>query len=317
MMYKLAFVASLMCSAAGQDQPTVIVIVGAAGTEEYGEQFAEWADHWGSVAENTGARFVRIGLPSDQEVSDRDRLEQQLIKERDNAAPLWLVFIGHGTFNGRVANFNLRGPDVSATQLATWLKPLSRPLVIVNSASASGPFINKLSGADRVVITATKSGHEHQFARFGRYMSESIIDEEADLDKDNQTSLLEAFLLASRRVAEFYEQEARLATEHALLDDNGDGLGTPASWFRGIRTTRRGKDGAAPDGLRAHQFHLLKSTSEADLSTAAIEQRDELERQIAKLREQKPKMPIDQYYQQLEPLLIELARLYEDHESSQ
>jgi hypothetical protein len=34
-------------------------------------------------------------------------------------------------------------------------------------------------------------------------------------------------------VAEFYEADGRLATEHALLDDNGDSLGTPADFFRG------------------------------------------------------------------------------------
>ena len=47
-------------------------------------------------------------------------------------------------------------------------------------------------------------------------------------------------------MAEFYEQDGRLATETALIDDNGDGQGTPAGWFRGVWTKRRARDGASP-----------------------------------------------------------------------
>ena len=90
---------------------------------------------------------------------------------------------------------------------------------------------------NRVVVTATRSGDEQNFARFGQYLAEAIADPRADLDKDGQVSLLEAFLTASSRVDEYYRTRSQLATEHALLDDNGDRLGTPADWFRGVRAT--------------------------------------------------------------------------------
>src|SRR5213075_927990 len=96
----------------------------------------------------------------------------------------------------------------------------------------------------RVIVAAARSGYEQNYARFGQYMAEAIADPTADLDKDGQTSLLEAFLTASRRVAEYYATEGRMVTEHALLDDNGDGFGTPADWFRGIRAVKAAKDGA-------------------------------------------------------------------------
>ena len=115
---------------------------------------------------------------------------------------------------------------------------------------------------NRIVVTATKSGNEMNFARFGQYLAEAIADPRADLDKDGQVSLLEAFLTASGRVEEYYRTHAQLATEHALLDDNGDRLGTPADWFRGVRATKRAKDGAQLDGLRAHQLHLIPSDRE-------------------------------------------------------
>ena len=172
------------------------------------------------------------------------------------------MLIGHGTFDGREAKFNLRGPDMTDLELSEWLAPYKRPVVVINCASASGPFINRLSGSNRVVITATKSGYETNFARFGQYLAEAIADPHADLDKDGQVSLLEAFLTASSRVDEYYRTHSQLATEHALLDDNGDRLGTPPNWFRGVRATQRAKDGAALDGIRAHQLHLIPSDRE-------------------------------------------------------
>jgi hypothetical protein len=225
-----------------------------------------------------------------------------------------LILIGHGTFDGKTAKFNLRGPDVTAAELAGWLRPFERPLAIVNCASASGPFLNELSGANRIVVTATKSGHEHNFAHFGDYISSAIADPAADLDKDDQTSLLEAFLAAAARVADFYKEDARLATEHALIDDNGDRLGTPADWFRGVRAVKTAKDGAAPDGLRAAQLQLVRSAGEQELPAEARKRRDELERQIAELRRHKQEMSEDEYFAQLEPLALEMARLYDESE---
>jgi hypothetical protein len=224
------------------------------------------------------------------------------------------VFIGHGTFDGHVAKFNLRGPDVSAEDLAGWLAPIERPVAVIQCASASAPFINRLTGKDRVIITATKSGDEQNFARFGQYMAATIADLRADLDKDGQVSLLEAYLTACGQLEEFYAQDARLATEHPLLDDNGDGLGTPAAWFRGLRATQRAKDGATLDGTRAHQFHLVVSDFERQLPADVLRRRDELELKIAALREEKEQLKEDEYYGRLEELMLELARLYDDLE---
>ncbi len=294
------------------EQPTVLIVVGAPGTPEYGREFARWAGRWELAAKKAGAKCLRVGDGQANNPADHQSLQALLAAEpKQSAEALWLVLIGHGTFDGRAAKFNLRGPDVSATELAQWLAPFKRPLAVVNCASASAPFINRLSAPGRVVVTATKSGYEHNYARFGDYVSAAVVDPTADLDKDQQTSLLEAFLLASRRVAEFYEQEARLATETALVDDNGDGLGTPAAWFRGSRATRRAKDGASLDGSRARQLHLIRSPSEQEMPPEVRARRDRLERAVVELRDGKSeKTNDDEYYAKLETLLVELARLY-------
>ena len=303
--------AEVPAGSAETNRATLIVVVGAPGEEEYGKAFTEWAASWEKAGRQAHARVVSIGLKPEEGDSDRSKLEHALAAERkEGPNDLWLVLMGHGTFDGKEAKFNLRGPDFSATELAGWLKPIHRPLAVINTASASGPFINKLSAPGRVVSTATRSGYEQNFARFGQYLCESITDAAADLDKDGQTSLLEAFLMSSRRVNEFYQLENRLATEHALLDDNGDGLGTPADWFRGIRAVKKAKDGAALDGLRAHQFHLIRKEEEGNLPAAIRARRDELELAIAKLRESKGEMVEDDYYARLEKLLLEMAHLY-------
>jgi hypothetical protein len=200
--------------------------------------------------------------------------------------------------------------------LAEWLKPLHRPLVVIDATSSSAPFLKELSAPDRIIITATKSGFEQNYTRFGQYFAEAIIDPKADLDKDGQTSVLEAFLSASHAVAQFYAGAGRLATEHALLDDNGDGLGTPAEWFRGVRPVQRAADGAALDGHRAHQIHLLHSPAEAGLPPEVRAQRDQLELQVLDLRDNKAKYSEDEYYAKLEPLLREIAQIYEQVDKS-
>lgn len=305
----------LLASAGSAERLDVVIVVGAPGTDEYGKQFRQWAERWRAAADRAGASFNCIGLEANETDDDRQRLRQCLADQTHaSSEPLWLVLIGHGTFDGQTSRFNLRGPDFSAAELAEWLRPIERPLAIVNCASASGPFINALSGKNRVVVTATKSGFEHNFARFGDFFSAAIADPAADLDKDDQTSLLEAFLMASAKTQEFYAEDARLATEHALLDDNGDGLGTPADWFHGVRAIKLAKEGATADGLRAAQLPLVRSPSERQLPAEARARRDELERNIASLRERKAGMTEEGYYGELEKLLLELARLYEAHD---
>jgi hypothetical protein len=286
--------------------------VGAEGAPEYGRQFTTWLNRWSEAAQAADATVHAIGGDSRQEPSDLERLRILLDGEpKDGPEEVWLVLIGHGTFDGRSARFNLRGPDVSDAELAKMLAPFRRPIVLINSSASSGPFVNRLSGPNRVVISATRSGSEENFTRFGDFLSGAIADPAADYDKDGQTSLLEAFLAASRRVTEFYRTESRLATEHALLDDNGDGLGTPADWFRGIRAVKKAKHGTTSDGYRAHQVVLVRSEQERRIPSELIAERNRLELAVAELRERKSQMSEDAYYDQIEQLLLDLAKLHE------
>ena len=292
------------------EQTTVILVVGAPGEAEFGSNFVRQASLW-QKASTKNCQVRTIGLETNQ-FNDHDQLKKCLEAEPpEGAAALWLVLIGHGTFDGKEARFNLRGPDVSATELALWLKPFHRPLAVIDTSSSSAPFLNKLSATNRVIITATRSGNEQNLTRFGQYFAETLDNPEADLDKDGCISLLESFLMASRKTAEFYKVEGRLATEHALLDDNGDGMGTPADWFRGLRALKKPKENAAVDGLLAQQFHLTPAIADQDLTAQEVAQRNALERAVLLHREKKGNMPEEAYYTELEKLLLLLARSYE------
>ncbi len=302
----------------GQETPKrevdLLLVTGASGAEEYHQKFQAQIQHWSRAVQAAGITLERIGETS----PSPKKPDAEMLKERLRAlagkagGQLWVVLIGHGTFDGREAKFNLRGPDVTPQDLAQALKDSPREVVLIHTGSASGGFIKPLAGPKRVLVTATKGGDEVYYCRFGEYFAPAIAGlPEADLDQDKQVSVLEAFLYASKRANEFYEKEGRLATEHALIEDNGDGLGSRAETFDGLQS--KATDTAKttlPDGARSAQVALVLNSTEARLPSHLLERRDRLELQLEQLKRERAKMPADGYYTALEKLLKELAEVY-------
>ncbi len=295
-------------ASAEQRDVEVLLVVGAPGTEEYGQRFEKQVAAWKGACEKAAVPVSVIG----KDDKDAAALETALKKAAAKpAGQLWLVLIGHGTYDGREAKFNLRGPDVTAKQLAEWLKPVQRELVVIHTASASAGFMAPLAGKNRVLISATNSADEIYYARFGEFFAPAIAGQaEADLDQDKQVSVLEAFLFASKKSAEFYEKEERLATEHSLIEDNGDGVGTRAEMFEGVKAKE-----AKADGARSSQIALVLSDEEMKLSDAQRVKRDELERKLETLKAKRAELKEAAYYSELEALLRGLAAVYRDTRS--
>jgi hypothetical protein len=304
-----ALVFGAMLSAAPTAE--ICVIVGAHGEEEFSNRFAAAARAWEQAASRGGASYIIFGLDGEVNGAERDRLQQWLAERAgESTVPVWIVYIGHGTFDSREARLNLRGPDLTAKELATWLEPVRRPVVFIHGGSAGAPFIAALSAPDRILVSATRSGNELNYARFGERFAEAVANPDADIDQDGQTSVLEAFVTAAQRVQAFYKESGRLATEHALIDDNGDKQGTPAEWFRGVRLQRRPKGNAEADGSRAGLIALVPSASERALTPAQRIERDGLERELEALRARKSELKEDDYYRQLEAIARKLGALY-------
>ena len=302
-----------MLHAAETVRPSLFLIRGAAGSAEYGPQFDSQWQAWQKAGSRAGADVLTSSATdtkADPGETDRGRLEKLIADlPKEGSAPVWLVMIGHGTWDGKEARFNLEGPDLSAADLAGWLKPIQRPLVIINTSSSSAPFIPVLAGPNRTIITATRSGNERNYARFGDLLAASLEDAAADYDQDGQTSVLEWFLCANSRTTEFYLAEGRIQTEHALIEDNGDGKGTPAAWFRGLRAMTKSKDNTPLDGSRAHQRSLFPDALSQTMSASQLAERDQLEAAINALRQKKISLPEDEYYRQLEISFRKLAEL--------
>lgn len=312
----VAFLVLLVSSLQGST-PTavdVLIVVGAPGEPAYREIFDQSKEDWINNCRSAKKTF-RLIEADKGETNQIERVKEAILAQvaaNKTEQDLWIILIGHGTFDGKEAKFNLQGPDVSAKEIAEFLAPVQRPTILINSASASAPFINALSNPNRIVVTATKSGYEENFARFGIYIAKAITDLTSDLDKDGQVSVLEAFLMATRRVEEFYGSEKRLATEHALLDDNGDGKGTPATFYNGVRPAKKPDEAVNLDGFRAHQIHFQPNAEEANLSPAIRKRRNDLELQLERARLRKQQLKEDEYLKEIEPIILELSRLYRD-----
>lgn len=311
----LVIILLLMGSLGKGTEPSlrIIMVVGAGGTDTFAANFAEAAKRWEEAAQLGGAAFTGIGTGKTENIalSDRERLQKAI--ETATEPELWIVLVGHGTFDSRTVKFNLQGPDFTDQELAEWVQVYPGELAVINTASSSGSFIRTLSAPNRVIITATKNEAEVFYTRFGNYFSQAIVGlKDADLDNDDQVSLLESFLYASHETARFYEEAGRLATEHALLDDNGDTLGSRMEWFEGTTAVKLAAKEAKPDGDLAVQKVLVKNAFERRLTPKQRLERDQLERAVKELRRNKDSLEESAYYEQLEPLLLQLARLYRE-----
>jgi hypothetical protein len=306
---------------AGPPPRRICIVLGAAGEPQYGERFQAWGERWREGTSDWDQLFLdgTAGAPSsaqtspespeERSVDHRSRILQWVDEASPEAAENWLVLIGHGTHDQQNTHFNLQGPDLSAEELAKGMANRSGRWIIAICASSSAPFLKALSGPDRIVITATKSGSEQNFSRFGEYLSQAILDASADLDHDANVSVLEAFLAASQSVAKYYTEQGLLPTEQALIDDNGDGRGTPAVFYRGVRAIKAPAEGATLDGALARRVSLRPNLALSSLTPEAWLEMESLERELEKLRENKNNLTSEEYFEALERLFLRIAAL--------
>ena len=223
-------------------QTHLLVITGLSGDPEYAEQFHGWATTLIDAAtERYGLTADQVTYLAEKVEVDPDRIDARSTQEEVEAAfaaigeraqpddHVFVLLIGHGSYNSGESRFNLPGRDFTAEDYDRLLGTLAdQRVTFVNAATSSGGFIEALSGEGRTVVTATRSGSQWNETVFGGYFVAAFAEGEADSDqnKDGRVSVLEAFEYAVGQVARVYESDGRLQTEHALLDDNGDGEGT-------------------------------------------------------------------------------------------
>jgi hypothetical protein len=282
----------------------MLIVVSEPGDASYESEFRRQATAWQNLAAKAEMSVQTIGMDTETKDGDRVLLEKKFAWLSKSGDDLWLIWIGHGSFDGRTANFNLRGQDIDPTALQDLLKPFTRRLIILNLFSASSSFLAPLAGENRVIICAVRGLGQRNYTRFGAEFADTLTDPAADLDLSGSLSLLEATLHATAGTRAFYENAQRVLQENATIDDNGDGEPTPTDDFKGLRA-ETGKDGPL-----AREIYFLSATANP-LSSEAKEARAKLEESIEALRNRKAKMNEDEYYSQLESLMRETAELYQ------
>ncbi|MGH9142087.1 MAG: hypothetical protein ACRD2I_13225 [Vicinamibacterales bacterium] len=286
---------SVLCvSPVFAQQTHLLVITGVPGDEEHAAKFHKWATSFIDAAKKTDAvPDANITLLTDRQ-STKTGIEKAFADLNARVKPSDAVFVlllGHGSFNGTQAAFNLPGPDLTVEEWSKLLGKLpSQRVAFVNTSSSSGAFLPAIAAPGRVVVTATKTGGERNETQFPEFFVAAYGDAAADRDRNGHVSVAEAFEYAKTKVVQAFQQKGLLLTEHAVLDDGGEGR-LASALFLGT--------GRAEGALAV------------DLSDPAMKQlvdeKDALDQQIAALRLEKNTMEEAQYEAQLEKLLTELA----------
>ena len=165
------FALALFAAVPASAQSTyVAIVVGLAGEAEHAELFQRWGATLYDAA-------VKLGVESPIYLAEKPDVDAKRITGRSTKEEVakafeklkaaaeddvvFVVLIGHGSFDGKVAKFNLPGPDMTAADFDALLKGIrSRHVVFANTASASGPFVQALAGPGRTIVAATRTGAE-------------------------------------------------------------------------------------------------------------------------------------------------------------
>jgi hypothetical protein len=294
----------LLAAAPARAGSFYVTVAGLGGEPDYEQRFAAMANDLDKVLKASGSEVHVYTLTGNQ--ASRAQMTEILGEVARQAKPdddFVLILIGHGSYDGFEYKFNLVGPDISSTELASLCDRIpSKRQLIVNTTSASGGSIAALEKPGRAVIVATKTGTEKNATVFARFWVEALHDPTADLDKNDSISALETFEYADRKTAAFYDSEKRLATEHAMFEDTGKGQPVRA-------VDAQGGEGRFLATFTVLRIGAAQRAANDPAKRELLAKKDELEQKVDELKYQKAAMAQEDYKQQLTQALLELARV--------
>ena len=218
-------------------QTAAVILGGASAGKTYAGRINDWALRLHDILTvqyglDPGQIVLLLGSvddPGDYRISGPIRHEilvekiQALKKVLQPGDRVFFFLLGHGTADRVEGKFVVTGPDITGTGFARILDDFSdQDVVVINTASAGHPFSVSLSGPGRVIISATRSRAEKFDTIFAQHFIDALDNHAGDRDKNRRVSMWEAFLFAGRRTENWYADQKRIPTEHAMLDDNGD-----------------------------------------------------------------------------------------------
>jgi hypothetical protein len=228
-----------------------VIVVGLAGDAEHRTHFLNIERAWTTwlredlhvVAENItvlsgrendgssldrreGSFQPRSGAATSESIRTHISAINDRLHEDDS---LWVFFLGHANYDDEHAFFHLPGRDINEDDLAElFTKTKCHEQVFWLTHACSGWFLKSLSQKGRIVITATAADREYNETEFPAALA-TVFDmgmDKLDRNLDDQVSIAELFVMTTAAVEARFAADQRAPTEHAQLDDNGDGAGT-------------------------------------------------------------------------------------------
>lgn len=222
-------------------QRWAVILIGLPGDAEHENLFRLTAGAWEKWL--TGAldfpteQVLRLPAVAKEDAEapaplTADAIRKQFAALQEKLKPadtLWVFTLGHGNYDGKQAWLHVSGRDPSGADFGRWLSEVRcREQVIWLTHSCSGWFVKPLSQPGRIVIAATAADDETNETEFPHALTTAanlpLVD--LDADKDEKVSIAELFAAVTREVENRFKSDNRIPTEHAQLDDNGDGKGT-------------------------------------------------------------------------------------------
>ena len=312
---RAAILASVLLPAASTpavaQERYALIVSGASGGPPYADQYARWTADLSRVLLER-MKFVPANLVVLEEGGEAAasataanvRGAMGAFRSRLASADLLLVvLIGHGTFDGADAKFNLVGPDLESAEWASLLNGLPGRVVVVNTAAAGFPFLERLAGSRRVVISATDTAAQRFDTVFPEFFIRAFQDNAADIDKNGRISIWEAFAATTDSVRRYYQRQGQLATERGLLDDNGDGVGH--------ESVESGDDGTAASSIYL-DVPAPGAPPTDDVLVQLLQRRAALETEMEELKIRRQFLPPADYQMEFERIMVSLARVQRD-----
>jgi hypothetical protein len=298
-----------------------VILCGSGGEQEFCEKFYDWGTRLEkAIVSRLDVEGSNVFLLTEAQDGDADALVTtsletiqtvlEIVQEKSTVEDeVYVYFIGHGSYFNSIPRFHIPGPDLTAELFGGLIEDIeARYLVIVNGASSSAAFINTLSGPKRIICTATKSATEYNATEFMGFWVEALEDGSADRDRDERISVYELCQQAAELTDAWYIGNGYISTEHALLDDNGDGLGTRLSWDMVAGFDPNDPKNAERDGALARSCYLKSYSFPEGVPQEWIDDYLKALDGVSALKKRKHELESEAYYGELERLFLDAAR---------
>ncbi|WP_436714827.1 hypothetical protein U8335_18405 [Roseiconus lacunae] len=295
----------------------LVIMIGLPGDQTHRERFTEAAEKLIVASNETlsvDAEHLTV-LAGDDEmqqalsvshedvgVCSGETVEQTLRDLASRLKPidsLWVVMIGHSHPQGVLSEFNVLGRDFSQQDFSKWAAPIECfEQVFVLTQPISGFWIKPLAKPGRILLTATEADLEFTATEMPYALADVLAGESDqaldDVDGDGSVSLHDLYLATSIEVTLRFRSIDRLQTEHAQLDDNGDGRGSEVQ-LAYLPPEPTDDDEDEDEDEESEEENVDEETDDPDLDSTEAEQPNEQSDQptdsVASGDEVRPSLP--------------------------